>query len=515
MGLNDEILESTRETFDLELAKSSDILKLPDEIYGTIKQIGTLNDESILSGDVNLLKPNDLYYIPAAKQIYRYIKSKKVSPRLSGRRAIDEEVIGGPSEDSPAAISTTITYCFNTIQQSDTEGLLVPEEEKGKIRKAGTLFNKPIYSGDPNLVDNGNMFYHETLPYVSTVSIEDDTITLSTSSISSEGEVETNTTEYSTKYEPIDYSKQYLTITMLGPGTLTLKYGRSYGMDDGIATSLSYSIDNGKTWETVIPIDRVIAEISVQLNEGDIALIKGINKTLSYTPSKEINYARVTVIGRDSLFNVSGNIMSLLYGDDFALYDTFEDLSEFNYNSYSIFQNLFADQNVYSAKDLILPSTTIENCYLGMFDNCSNLVDAPKLPALQLSANCYREMFKGCLALTTAPELPATTLTYCCYYRMFRGCTSLVTAPDLLAIELTDGCYSFIFHGCNNLNYVKALFVQIGKYDIDPLDDWLYGVSRTGTFVKNANTTWDNREVGIPDQWTVETVDVESDEITI
>lgn len=57
------------------LPKSSNLLKLPEQLYGTIKRVGILNKEPILYGDVNLLKPNDLYYISGAKQVYRYVKA--------------------------------------------------------------------------------------------------------------------------------------------------------------------------------------------------------------------------------------------------------------------------------------------------------------------------------------------------------------------------------------------------------------------------------------------------------
>ena len=47
------------------------------------------------------------------------------------------------------------------------------------------------------------------------------------------------------------------------------------------------------------------------------------------------------------------------------------------------------------------------------------------------TSHCYREMFSDCTNLTQAPELPATTLANLCYYYMFGGCTSLTTAPAL------------------------------------------------------------------------------------
>jgi hypothetical protein len=58
---------------------------------------------------------------------------------------------------------------------------------------------------------------------------------------------------------------------------------------------------------------------------------------------------------------------------------------------------------------------------------------------------CFACLFMMCDGLLTAPELPATTLTERCYLSMFRRCTSLVKAPELPATTLTSNCYSFMF----------------------------------------------------------------------
>lgn len=145
------------------LAKNSNLLKLPEQLYGTIKKVGMLNKEPILYGDVNLLKPNDLYYISGAKQVYRYVKSS--------------------IEDN------SMTYYFDTIKSTATDNLLIPEDERGHIRNAGYLFNEIIYSGDANLADNRCLFYHSFLPFVSVVSNIDGNITLSYSQLNSEGGV--------------------------------------------------------------------------------------------------------------------------------------------------------------------------------------------------------------------------------------------------------------------------------------------------------------------------------------
>jgi hypothetical protein len=150
-----------------------------------------------------------------------------------------------------------------------------------------------------------------------------------------------------------------------------------------------------------------------------------------------------------------------------------------------------------------LPATTLDNnCYSNMFYGCSSLTTAPELPATKLYSDCYYNMFNGCSSLTVAPELPATTLARSCYEYMFYGCSKLTTAPELPATTLADRCYYNMFQGCRNLNYIKMLATNISATDC--LTSWVYGVSNTGTFVKNpAMTSLPNGINGIPNGWTV------------
>ena len=139
-----------------------------------------------------------------------------------------------------------------------------------------------------------------------------------------------------------------------------------------------------------------------------------------------------------------------------------------------------------------------------MFYNCTSLTTAPELPATTLVSNCYQNMFQDCTSLTTAPELPATTLAQGCYTNMFNGCTSLTTAPVLPATVLANYCYNFMFRNCTNLNYIKAMFTTTPSTTYT--NNWVNGVSATGTFVKNSAAQWDVSGVdGIPTGWTVQT----------
>ena len=202
-------------------------------------------------------------------------------------------------------------------------------------------------------------------------------------------------------------------------------------------------------------------------------------------------------------FDVQGNIMSLLFGNN---YKGQTDLTGKNYAFYKLFNS---NTKVINAENLSLPATTLVNyCYGNMFNGCSSLTTAPELPATTLANTCYYQMFYGCTSLTTALELPATNLADSCYVYMFDGCTSLTTAPELPATTLADYCYQYMFQNCTNLNYIKAMFTTTpsGSRPNYYTQNWVDGVASTGTFVKNSAASWNVTGVnGIPTGWTVET----------
>ena len=172
--------------------------------------------------------------------------------------------------------------------------------------------------------------------------------------------------------------------------------------------------------------------------------------------------------------------------------------------AYYCYSNMFNDcSSLLSAP--VLPATIlIGSCYQSMFSECSSLANAPELPATVLANSCYRNMFSGCTSLTTAPELPASTLESSCYDGMFSRCKGLIYAPTLPATTLVFGCYTAMFEYCSNLAYVKALFKTAPG--VTYTNNWLYGVYKTGTFVKASNATWDvTGASGIPSGWTVQT----------
>ena len=213
-----------------------------------------------------------------------------------------------------------------------------------------------------------------------------------------------------------DYSKKYLTFKITSAGTIN------------VGTGTTYSI-NGGEWQNT--------GTTLAVNGGESIRFKGTNGT----------YNNNIFSGSTAGFNVEGNIMSLIYGDDF------KDKTSFPFSSISFLNGFFKNcTGLTSAENLILPVTTLtSNCYSDMFSGCTSLTTAPELPATTLANSCYSGMFRGCTNLTTAPALPATTLSNYCYRNMFEKCTSLVSAPELPATTLTIYCYAYMFYECTGL----------------------------------------------------------------
>ena len=248
--------------------------------------------------------------------------------------------------------------------------------------------------------------------------------------------------------------------------------------EEGTTVAVSISTDGGQTWtEYESSYDGTLL---ASLPAGQKMLVKGTNDAIGYYSNNEDEYLGNYFYSEDKYF-VSGNIMSLLYGDSFA--DKIH-LSQDNEGAFAFLFSDYYDERYGNGVDI---------------NPAAPLV----LPATTLASNCYNAMFFGCRSLTSAPELPATTLVNNCYDSMFRSCTSLTSAPELPATTLASSCYNTMFRDCTSLNYVKCLATNISASDSRA--NWLNGVAATGTFVKAAGMTdWPTGVNGIPTGWTVQ-----------
>lgn len=250
--------------------------------------------------------------------------------------------------------------------------------------------------------------------------------------------------------------KNYLRLVCKGSGTLTFTGG---GVTS--ANTLSYSSDSGVTWST---LENGVA--SPSFSSGDIILLKGTNMLIRAN-------AGIGQFSSTFNFDIEGNVMSLLYGDNF------ENETSLSGKDY-VFMNLFSGSSVVSAENMELPASTLsEWCYTNMFNRCSSLTKAP----------------------TT---LPAETLQNSCYFNMFYACTELTTTPILPALTLVTDCYKQMFRGCSKVNYIKAMFTTAPGTSYT--SNWVYGVASRGTYVKNSSASYTTRGTSaIPNNWTIQT----------
>ena len=304
-----------------------------------------------------------------------------------------------------------------------------------------------------------------------------------------------------------DYSLEYFTLKANTAGTITWE---SFGSSPSGIT-LDYSINEG-TWTSITSASPA-AEINV--SAGDKVRFKGSGCNTSAST--------YSTFGGTAEVEAYGNITSLLQGDNFVVpYVS-------SYCFYYLFHNY---SNLKKADKLILPARSLSsNCYDSMFE-LTGITKAPELPADHLDIGCYKWMFNRCDYLITGPsDLPATGAERDCYANMFKRCISLVNAPASINLRsglrynggeceaMFYGCTSLqtapvlnmpslrkytceeMFYGCSSLNYVKCIATSI---ESSSCDNWLSGVSATGTFVKAASMSdWQSGVDGIPTGWTV------------
>lgn len=233
-----------------------------------------------------------------------------------------------------------------------------------------------------------------------------------------------------------DFSKEPLTFMVTNGGTIVWRKASNSANN----LSISYSINNGK-WATITASSTTGTAIDVV--EGDEVRFKGTNSSYA----KSASYITACRFAGTATCCVCGNIMSLVYGDNFIGQNTLKSANTFCGLFFS-YSRMTSD----GEHKLVLPATTLTN-------------------------DCYHHMFYGCSNLTIAPELPATTLKSLCYAEMFGG--------------------------CSKLNYIKCLATNISADRCT--NYWLNGVASTGTFVKAPSiTSWTTGASGIPTGWTVE-----------
>ena len=148
-----------------------------------------------------------------------------------------------------------------------------------------------------------------------------------------EGQATVKVNSNTGEIEKVDYATMYLTFEAIESGTFKFSGATS-------AHTLSYSLDDGTTWTSLV-------------HNTDTPTISAGNKIMwkgNLTPKSSYGIGYFIATGK---FDVYGNIMSLLYGDNFIGQTS---LTGKTYAFYNLFRG---NTNIVSAQDIILPATTL------------------------------------------------------------------------------------------------------------------------------------------------------------
>ena len=284
---------------------------------------------------------------------------------------------------------------------------------------------------------------------------------------------------------PVDYISKPLTFKATQDGS-SVRLTKN-GSPDG---SFQTSRDGGKTWT-----DYTLGTY-INLDTGrEVSFRAKADRTSEQTVQ---NYFYFEMTGKIEAWH---NVMSMYRKNDFAAKNTVVSHA---------FNSMFNGCTSLTKAPRLPEDPLAHSCYRKMFEGCTSLTKPPALPATTLAVACYSSMFNGCTSLTEAPALPATTLAPSCYQYMFNGCTSLTKTPALSATTLADDCYNYLFNGCSSLNEVRCKIPS--SYSSSAITsyafNWLYNVASKGTFYTNADANWSSSSAsGIPQTWTRANID--------
>lgn len=203
--------------------------------------------------------------------------------------------------------------------------------------------------------------------------------------------------------------------------------------------TIEYKVEN-KDWESANS-----TTISIKANAKERVWFRGLNDSYA-TGNSEDGYKPTVFNCYNGEFYLYGNLMSLIYGDEYESKTAIT-------GEYAFFKLFIQNSNIinHPSLEIELPATTLSaSCYRNMFYSCTKLTQAPKLPAKKLEEACYASMFCYCSSLKEAPVMDAEEMAYMsCTWMMMR--TGIEQAPELPAMNLARSCYEFMFMECPNL----------------------------------------------------------------
>ena len=309
-----------------------------------------------------------------------------------------------------------------------------------------------------------------------------------------------------------DYTKDYLTLKVISGGTINYAIPR-------VKAQLSVTTYTGKSTSSLVECGTTYTTMSHAEASPFFYPVPLRNYGFSYRKNKG---SWVTIYGSEAYPNGITRTISLVPGDTIQLSATGNVYGNVNFRGRTTEQQgtggtafnkwywkkvsaITLTNQVHISKPSFSSGLIFEAEGNFMSLATSNFSAVTTVSSDAVSG--YTQIFQG-TRITNAKnlKLPATTLAEYCYQDMFYGCTGLTSAPELPATTLVNRCYGNMFYNCTNLNSVKALFTTTPSTTYT--QNWLQGVSSTGTFYKNPSATWDSSITPgastVPANWTIE-----------
>lgn len=309
--------------------------------------------------------------------------------------------------------------------------------------------------------------------------------------------------------------------------------------------TIEYSTDK-TNWTSVTLSTSGTTSTSIMINKGQPTYIRGNNSAYATSSS---NYFHFRCPGYSV---VGGNIMSLVYGDNFKGQTTLSSSYAFNslFKSAGYLMSIsnlrlpatsiprYAYQNMFNNDkftDMIpeIPATYVDYYGMsGMFSGCTSLDSVPDLSTVtRVNGYAFANMFSNCKSLTVLPDFHnVTQIDYwapwrytfsgctsivdarwnvngtrllpdhltvsgggSAYEQMFQGCTGLINAPELTEINPHAGEYNNMFNGCTNSSFLN-IYTHATSLGTNYFADIVKNCGHTGTVYKAADVTWDSSQ---------------------
>ena len=252
---------------------------------------------------------------------------------------------------------------------------------------------------------------------------------------------------------------------------------------------LKYKINNGswveypETWNNNPDGSQLHAvNITTTLAEGD--KISFISNNLRYNFYFNSDYWFLEQNTDGLRVNISGNIMSLVYGDDY-LYAT----PDYYEGSKLYFNNMFSGSTfLKDASDLVLPKHNLpdpitennQGIFEEMFSGCTNLVSGPNILAKELPFKACKRMYLGCTNLTDIGTISAKTVHGRAFDWMYFECTSITGVnfnTFMPNVEKVTGEWVFaaMFRNCTGIQSITGIGDLVSNVSIANNSNYVFG----------------------------------------